>query len=228
MLEAKRFEDQLRALYHFFVDAENNNEEVTYNQIQGWFPGRRYEVINWYANNFWTWFLRKKEMRGRYRIFICRGMAKYPEEYFVKAHQKRQGKFFYHFGRALEDSRERAEKRKLLREQGNVLQPDVLEQPQEVEQDYPEKISFANNEAEEIDLLEDTSLDETSTEDGVGSTLVPLSTSPSLMERITTMFGGLSKQDRETIKQVVAAQETLNQQMQHVLLGQSQQATFLP
>jgi hypothetical protein len=150
MQEPKSFEDQIKDLYRFFKSAEINNEEITYDQIRERLVTRSYDTLVWYANNFWTWFLsKKKEKRGRYRVFVCHDLDGYPEEFFVAAHNSRQGKYFYHFGKALDASRKRAELRKQAKEQAGQQSAELSVPPTEAEQEFPEELHFADNETEE-------------------------------------------------------------------------------
>jgi hypothetical protein len=183
---------------------------------------RSYDTILWYANNFWTWFLeKKKEKRGRYKVFICHDLADYPEDFFLAAHVNRQGKYFYHFGRALDASRERAEARKRAKEQAGQLQtdlPDPSEPPKEAEQEFPEELHIADNEAEDIEGDESSDIttqtgDAFPTEDTTAKNITSdaaLSNPPAtpITERIIDMLD-FSRRNREAIDQLRLAVESL-------------------
>lgn len=228
MQEAKSFEAQIRDLYSFFVSAERNNEEVTYEQMKERLVDRSYDTLVWYANNFWTWFLtKKKERRGRYKVFVCHDLARYPEAFFVDAHLNRQGKYFYHFGKALDDSRERARIRKQPKEQLGLPQAELSEPPAEVEQEFPEELHFADNETEEVEGSESaaaavpttyTSATTTTPLPGevppfaaVTSVIGEPSPGIPLRERIADMLG-FSRKDREALEQLRTLVQTLTQE----------------
>jgi hypothetical protein len=217
MAELKTFDDQLKDLYHFFVSAERNNEEVTYDQIQERLVDRSYNTLVWYANNFWSWFLeKKKERRGRYKVFICHDLVGYPEEFFLAAHMNRRGKYFYHFGRALDASRERAEARKQAKEQAGQLQtdqPDPSVPPTEAEQEFPEELHIADNEAEDIegDGFSDivTHTGNTFPPEDTITAVVPSNLQAiTIRERIRDMLD-FSRKNREAIDQLRLAIEAL-------------------
>ncbi|MBO0779468.1 MAG: hypothetical protein J2P37_11640 [Ktedonobacteraceae bacterium] len=190
---------------------------------------RSYDTLVWYANNFWTWFLaKKKEKRGRYRVFVCHDLQGYPEDFFVAAHRSRQGKYFYHFGKALDASRERAELRKKAKEQAGQPSMDLSVPPTEVEQEFPEALHIADNETEEVegdDLSERIAHTEPSAprEEPIPFATTPSaagesSSSPSITvtppspittrERILDMFD-FSRKNREALEQLRLAVETL-------------------
>jgi tetratricopeptide (TPR) repeat protein len=217
MAALKTFDDQLKDLYHFFVSAERNNEEVTYDQIQERLVDRSYNTLVWYANNFWSWFLeKKKERRGRYKVFICHDLVGYPEEFFIAAHMNRRGKYFYHFGRALDASRERAEARKRAKDQAGQLQtdqPDPSVPPKEAEQEFPEELHIADNEAEDIegDGFSDIMIHTGNTfppEDTITTVVLSNPQAITIRERIRDMLD-FSRKNREAIDQLRQAIEAL-------------------
>src|SRR5256885_6570472 len=102
-------EQEARALFQFFVDAEQHEQHFTYNTIRKLFPYSR-STISKYARNFWSWFLRNEEqVRGKPFTFSCQGLVGYPVDYFILAHQRNQGKYFWQFAKAMKDAEERAE-----------------------------------------------------------------------------------------------------------------------
>ncbi len=87
---------QARDIYQFFVVQEAQNSIFTYNDMRSIYP----RSVYWYARYRWSWFL-KIVARGRQHTFRCQGLSKYPEDYFVLAHQPRQAAFFTHFAEAM-------------------------------------------------------------------------------------------------------------------------------
>jgi hypothetical protein len=231
MQETKSFQDQIKDLYRFLVNAEINHLEVTYEQLQERLVDRSYDTLVWYANNFWTWFLsKKKERRGRHRVFVCHDLQGYPETFFVAAHNPRQGKYFYHFGKALDASRERAEERKKAKELAGQPQTDLSAPPREVEQEFPEELHIADNETEEMEgdeLSESIAHTQASSQQGepapfaapplvMGEPSETLSVTVAPPDPMTTrerIIGMLdfSRKNREALEQLGLKVETLTQ-----------------
>ncbi|QBD82626.1 hypothetical protein EPA93_44345 [Ktedonosporobacter rubrisoli] len=116
-------EREARALFQFFVDAEQHGQHFTYNTIRKRFPYSR-STISKYARNFWSWFLRNEEqVRGKPFTFSCQGLIGYPVDYFILAHQRNQGKYFWQFAKAMKDAEERTERAGSAKQQAAAAMP---------------------------------------------------------------------------------------------------------
>jgi hypothetical protein len=119
-------EQEARALFQFFVDAEQQKQHFTYSTIRKLFPYSR-STISKYARNFWSWFLRNEEqVRGKPFTFSCQGLVGYPVDYFILAHQRDQGKYFWQFAKAMKDAEERAELAGSAKQQAVTAMPQKL------------------------------------------------------------------------------------------------------
>ncbi|SRR6266487_2014350 len=112
-------EQEMGAVYDFFVQAELAGEHFSYKKMCKVYP-HDIKTIRKYAQNYWSWFL-IKESKTKPFTFSCRGLANYPRPYFIDAHKPDQGQYFYHFAVALQDAAVRVEERRRKRVEAKAL-----------------------------------------------------------------------------------------------------------
>jgi hypothetical protein len=147
MSREQRLEQEARALYQFFRNAEINQTRFTYDDIRIYFPR---SDVGPYARQLWSWFLRPEPHQpGRKKYFTCQGIKNYREEYFVEAHKPQRAKYFHAFAVAIEAEKKRKDALRDAKLQAGILLPSPVE---DIQQDAPEEVTLARIEEDEEEL----------------------------------------------------------------------------
>jgi len=135
-------EREVLLLLQFFREAERTGQLFTYDDICAHFPYSKGTVGN-LARNFWSWFLRNEEPRRKPYRFSCEGLLNYPGQYFVLAHRKNQGQYFWHFSEAMQRGEARLQALRQARQQAGIDQAPSSELPLVPEQEMPQLVHIA-------------------------------------------------------------------------------------